>query len=274
MHERGFGLMFQEGQLFPHRNVAGNIAFGLQMAGMPKAERADRVSELLELVGLAGYGPRRIDTLSGGQQQRVALARSLAPRPRLLLLDEPLSALDRHLREHLAGELATILRAAGTTALYVTHDHDEAFTVADEVALMREGRIVQLGTPAQVWAAQIDTWTARFLGYRIITEGESEIALGPRALHVGGAAADISAATGTAATLRRGTVQSVAVVRGEMVSQVYLDTWGVQPVLSTRPVRAGEVVNVQLQPDQVVSFGSDSDLSDRLAQPWPTASIS
>src|SRR5690606_967283 len=127
VHRRGFGLMFQDGQLFPHRDVAGNIAYGL--ADRPRAERERRVGELLELVGLEGYGDRAVTTLSGGEQQRVALARSLAPRPRLLLLDEPLSSLDRSLREHLAAELRDIIHAAGATAVYVTHDHDEAFTV-------------------------------------------------------------------------------------------------------------------------------------------------
>src|SRR5690625_1619323 len=129
VHERGFGLMFQEGQLFPHRTVGGNVAFGLEMAGIPRHARAKRVQELLDLVGLSGYAGRRVATLSGGEQQRVALARSLAPRPRLLLLDEPLSALDRHLRDHLATELRRILLTTNTTALYVTHDQDEAFEV-------------------------------------------------------------------------------------------------------------------------------------------------
>ena len=161
VHRRGFGLVFQDGQLFPHRDVAGNVAFGLRMRG----ERSpDRVAELLAMVGLAGYGPRRVASLSGGEQQRVALARAMAPRPRLLLLDEPLSALDRALREQLALDLAALLRSSGTTALIVTHDHDEAFTLADRVAVMRAGRISQVGHPAQVWRHPVDETTARFLG--------------------------------------------------------------------------------------------------------------
>ncbi|HEX2134182.1 MAG TPA: ABC transporter ATP-binding protein [Actinophytocola sp.] len=161
VHRRGFGLVFQDGQLFPHRDVAGNVAFGLRMRGVPDA---DRVAELLGLVGLSGYGRRRVHELSGGEQQRVALARALAPRPRLLLLDEPLSALDLALREQLAMDLARVLRTTGSTALVVTHDHDEAFTLADRVAVMREGRVTQVGEPAEVWRRPVDEDTARFLG--------------------------------------------------------------------------------------------------------------
>ncbi|MBZ2198800.1 ABC transporter ATP-binding protein [Occultella gossypii] len=190
VHRRGFGLMFQDGQLFTHRDVAGNVAYGLEMARVPAAERRDRVDELLELVGLAGYQRRPVVTLSGGEQQRVALARSLAPRPRLLLLDEPLSALDRSLRERLASDLHDILRRAGTTSLYVTHDHDEAFTVADRVAVMRAGELVQVGRPAELWAAPADADVAAFLGYRVVAaHGGGRLGLGPRALEVVGVVA-------------------------------------------------------------------------------------
>ncbi|MGM1064733.1 ABC transporter ATP-binding protein [Saccharothrix sp. Mg75] len=164
VHRRGFGLVFQDGQLFPHRDVAGNVGFGLRVRGVARGARDERVDALLELVGLAGYRRRRVTELSGGEQQRVALARALAPRPRLLLLDEPLSALDRALREQLAVDLARLLREAGATALVVTHDHDEAFTLADRVAVMRAGRITQVGAPAEVWRHPADVDTARFLG--------------------------------------------------------------------------------------------------------------
>ncbi|WP_447925888.1 ABC transporter ATP-binding protein [Georgenia muralis] len=170
VHRRGFGLMFQEGQLFPHRTVAGNVGYGLD--GLPRARRAERVAELLELVGLAGYGDRSVATLSGGQAQRVALARALAPAPALLLLDEPLSALDRGLRERLTGELHDILRATGTTALYVTHDHDEAFTVADRVAVMVDGRLVQVDRPARLWRRPVNQEVAGFLGYGPFLPGQ------------------------------------------------------------------------------------------------------
>ena len=131
VHLRSFGLVFQDGALFPHRTVAGNVSFGLEMAHAPREERVARVAELLELVGLADHQRRKVATLSGGEAQRVALARALAPRPRLLLLDEPLGSLDRELHDRLAADLATLLRRLGTTALHVTHDPDEAATIAD-----------------------------------------------------------------------------------------------------------------------------------------------
>ena len=170
-YRRGFGLMFQDGALFPHRTVAGNVGYGL--TEMTRPARAERVAELLELVGLAGFAGRAVASLSGGQAQRVALARALAPAPRLLLLDEPLAALDRSLRERLLDDLGVILRSAATTAIFVTHDQDEAFALADQVALMRSGRILQIGAPAQLWAEPADEWVARFVGYRTVVSAQS-----------------------------------------------------------------------------------------------------
>jgi thiamine transport system ATP-binding protein len=172
-HRRGFALMFQDGQLFGHLTVAGNVGYALRIRRdrPDKAATARRVDELLALVGLEGYANRLPATLSGGERQRVALARSLAVEPRLLLLDEPLSALDTGLRERLAAELRAILLAAGTTALLVTHDHEEAFAVADRIAVMRAGRIVQKGDIAEVWRAPADRETALFLGYARVLEG-------------------------------------------------------------------------------------------------------
>lgn len=141
-HRRGFGLVFQDGQLFVHRSVAENIAYGLRVQRLPRVERGERVQELLKLVGLPGYEDRAVTELSGGERQRVALARSLAPRPRLLLLDEPLSALDRELRDRLAVDLAGLLRETKTTAILVTHDESEATTIADRVLRMRAGELV------------------------------------------------------------------------------------------------------------------------------------
>ncbi|WP_449277846.1 ABC transporter ATP-binding protein [Leucobacter sp. GX24907] len=141
-HRRGFGLMFQDGQLFAHLSVAKNVAYGLAAQRIPRAEQETRVARLLELVGLPDIGSRPVTSLSGGQRQRVALARSLAPEPRLLLLDEPLSALDHELRERLAVDLGRLLRETGTTAILVTHDPGEAATVADRVLRMANGRLL------------------------------------------------------------------------------------------------------------------------------------
>ena len=183
VHKRGFGLMFQDGQLFEHRDVGSNIAYGL--TGLPRAQRGERVREMLALVGLPGFERRRVTTLSGGQAQRVALARALAPAPRLLLLDEPLSALDRALREQLATDVRTILRRGGTTALYVTHDQDEAMTVADRVGVMEAGRLLRLDTPQRLWAEPGSSKVARFLGFDVV----GDLALAPGALRVVEAAA-------------------------------------------------------------------------------------
>ncbi|MGD8149444.1 ABC transporter ATP-binding protein [Ornithinimicrobium sp. Y1694] len=172
-HKRGFALMFQDGQLFAHASVADNIAYPLRLRGVAGAARGRRVDELLELVGLPGYGDRRTPTLSGGEQQRVALARSLAADPGLLLLDEPLSALDRSLRERLAGDLREILVETGTTAVLVTHDHDEAFTIADRMAVMLAGRVVQEGATAEVWRVPATRAVADFIGYETFLEGEA-----------------------------------------------------------------------------------------------------
>ncbi len=163
VHRRGFVVMFQDGQLFPHLSVAANVGYALD--GRPRAERDARVADLLDLVGLPGYGPRPVTALSGGQAQRVALARSLAAEPRLLLLDEPLSALDRGLREHLGAVLDETLRATGIPTLYVTHDQDEAFAIADRVAVLSGGRLPQVAEPSVLWRHPAGREVASFLGY-------------------------------------------------------------------------------------------------------------
>lgn len=178
VHRRGFGFMFQDYALFPHKDVAANVAFGLRMAGWRPAAIAARVRETLDLVALAGYERRRVVDLSGGEQQRVALARSLAPRPRLLMLDEPLGALDRALREQLMNELRAILKRVGVTALYVTHDQEEAFAIADRVLIMRArpeagvgGWIEQDGPPAEVYRHPATVYVAQFLGFKNLLAG-------------------------------------------------------------------------------------------------------
>ncbi|MBY8841482.1 ABC transporter ATP-binding protein [Streptomyces sp. SP2-10] len=164
-HKRGVGLMFQDHQLFPQRDVGANVAFGLRMHGVTRGERGREVGQLLELVGLPGAARRAVASLSGGEQQRVALARALAPRPRLLMLDEPLGQLDRSLRERLVVELRELFGRLGTTVLAVTHDQGEAFALADRVVVMRDGRIAQSGTPVEVWQRPADGFVARFLGF-------------------------------------------------------------------------------------------------------------
>ncbi len=207
-HKRGFGLLFQDGQLFAHLDVAANVAYPLRRRHVSRAAARKRVKELLELVGLPGTEGRRPTSLSGGQQQRVALARALAAEPRVLLLDEPLSALDRSLRDRLAGDLRGILTATGTTALLVTHDHDEALTIADRIALMRDGRIVQQGAAGQVWAHPVDEEAARFLGYSTVLRGEAAQALRTLAGLPAGATTELSPAetVPTPATGRHGAV--------------------------------------------------------------------
>jgi ABC-type Fe3+/spermidine/putrescine transport system ATPase subunit len=201
-YQRRFGLMFQDYALFPHLNVFDNVAFGLTLdsknswqenrhrvarflrtrfGSTPAREQADswqtalhcRVAECLELVHLTGFEQRRVAELSGGEQQRVALARALAPQPRLLMLDEPLGALDRALKESLLGELRLILRQAQIPAIYVTHDQQEAFTLADRVILLRNGEIAQAGTPPEVFAHPVNGWVASFLGLgNVLKPGE------------------------------------------------------------------------------------------------------
>ena len=165
VHRRDFGLMFQEHALFSHRDVAANVAFGLRMQKIDVSIRRQRVREVLAMVGLAGFEERQIATLSGGEAQRVALARSLAPEPRLLMLDEPLGSLDRPRRDELTDELRFLLRRIGVTVLHVTHDHDEAFAVADRVAVMQSGRIARIGSPAEIWHDPRRAGVARFLGH-------------------------------------------------------------------------------------------------------------
>jgi ABC-type Fe3+/spermidine/putrescine transport system ATPase subunit len=171
-HLRDFGLVFQDYALFPHLNVNDNVAFGLKMRRLGQSEIAERVASSLELVNLKSFGQRRVIDLSGGEQQRVALARALAIRPRLLMFDEPLGALDRSLREDLLNELRSILHRTQIPAIYVTHDQEEAFTIADRVLILHDGAIIREGTPADVWANPQSAFVAGFLGLGNILDGE------------------------------------------------------------------------------------------------------
>ncbi len=185
-HRRGFGLMFQDHALFQHRDVLGNVAFGLRMQRVPRAEADARARATLALVGLQGFEHRRVGDLSGGEQQRVALARALAPAPKLLMLDEPLGALDRALRDRLVVELRELFVHLGLAILFVTHDHDEAFSLADRVVVMHEGRVEQVGPPGEVWRRPANAFVAEFLGWNVTEAlGTGRVAVRPEALRLG-----------------------------------------------------------------------------------------
>lgn len=164
VYRRNFGLMFQDYALFPHLNVAENVAFGLRMQRFPRNQVAQNVQQALEQVNMTAFANRRVTDLSGGEQQRIALARALAASPQLLMLDEPLAALDRSLRVELQEELRALLHETGIPAIYVTHDQEEAITLGDRLALLHEGRIVQCGLTEDVYQYPANRWVAEFLG--------------------------------------------------------------------------------------------------------------
>ncbi|MEC9345713.1 MAG: ABC transporter ATP-binding protein [Pseudomonadota bacterium] len=170
-YERPVNMMFQSYALFPHMTVEGNVSFGLEQEGVAKPERRRRVAEALELVQLGAYGKRRPHQLSGGQRQRVALARALVKRPKLLLLDEPLAALDRKLRERTQFELASIQEEVGITFVMVTHDQEEAMTMSTRLAVMHAGRIVQVGTPTEIYEFPANRLVGEFIGTINVFEG-------------------------------------------------------------------------------------------------------
>jgi thiamine transport system ATP-binding protein len=254
-HQRGVGLMFQDFALFPHRTVGENVAFGLRMLRRPAAARRTRVAEVLELVGLPGWDDRAVGSLSGGEQQRVALARALAPSPGVLLLDEPLGALDRSLRDRLVPEMGALFRRLGTTVVHVTHDQSEALGMADRVVVMEEGRIAQVGAPAEVWRRPGSPSVARFLGFSNVTDDQLVRPDAVR-LHSRGSAGP---------TARPGVVRSV-VFRGEQV-EVRIDLVD-EPGGSldasvrstpdtdhpTGPPTIGDAVDVTLDPAGIVPF--------------------
>ena len=252
--DASFGELYVDGERPSQwQHVFASIQSVYRTDSLPRAERRARVTELLDLVGLPGFERRSVNSLSGGQAQRVALARSLAPSPRLLLLDEPLSALDRSLRERLTVDLATILRGASATALYVTHDHDEAFTIADRVGLMRAGRLVQTGRPADLWARPADAGVAAFLGFTVIPDGARTWALGPRGLWVTAAGGPDPGPVPIVP--RAGRVRSLGFQRGEPAARVDVPGWGTVRALIRSGVADGPVtlapgdpVEVQVDP--------------------------
>ncbi len=264
-HRRGFGLVFQDFALFPHLDVGRNVEFGLRMQGMSAAERQGRAAEALARVELAGIERRRVATLSGGQAQRVALARALAPEPRLLLLDEPLGSLDRTLRERLTGELRGLLADLGVTALYVTHDQQEAFGLADRVVVIDRGRALQIGTPEEVWGAPAGEQVASFLGLHNVLDAVAE---GERARTAAGL---MPLPPGTPPGLVRLLVRPSALhldphgeIEGVVRSRVFrgddysveIETGGavLEAVLPRAP-RAGERVRLRVDPQGVSRLG-------------------
>lgn len=269
VHRRGFGLMFQDFALFPHLDVARNAAFGLRMMGIPAAERQRRVQEVLSLVGLAGFERRDVAKLSGGEKQRVALARSLAPNPRLLMLDEPLGSLDAALRERLVIEIREIIKQVGRAALYVTHDQHEAFAIADRIIIMNEGRFEQVGTPEAVYRRPASAFVARFLGLNnilpVAARAENRVRTAVGQFHLE-AAADVEAVLLHPDGFQPAAADSLEAIAGQVERRVFLgDAYqfqlraddGVQLTFklaaqAERLPQVGENMSVRLLPDYVV----------------------
>lgn len=240
-HRRGVGLVFQDAALFPHRDVAANVGFGPKVGGVPERERAARVTEALELVGLAGTEHRDVTTLSGGEAQRVALARALATRPTVLLLDEPLGSLDGPLRRRLQTDLRELFERLELTVVHVTHDVGEAFELGDRVAVLRDGRIAQVAAPDELWAHPADDWVAGFLGMtNIRRDGDRATVIRPDAVRVGaGTGAVVVAAERDGAVVRLR-------VRRDDGSELEAVAVGVELP------RVGEAVSVDVDPGGVV----------------------
>lgn len=246
-HLRNFGLMFQDYALFPHRSVSGNVAFGLEMHGFP--DRAKRVEEVLEMVGLAGQGDRSVNTLSGGEQQRVGLARALAPKPDMLMLDEPLGALDRSLRDRLVFELKELFTDLDLTVLYVTHDQHEAFSIADDIVVLEGGRVVQHSAPEDVWSAPATPFVAELLGMTVLSPAQAREITGDDRTSV--ALRPENASIDPSGTIEA-TVSAVGFSGGHYVVVVHTPSGTVLTATSgTRPT-IGQRVNVSLHADAVV----------------------
>ncbi|HEY5729483.1 MAG TPA: ABC transporter ATP-binding protein [Anaerolineales bacterium] len=200
-YERDVNTVFQDYALFPHMNVGDNIAYGLMIKGVPKEERMKHADEMLELVQLTGYADRKPSQLSGGQRQRVALARALINHPKVLLLDEPLGALDLKLRQQMQGELKAIQQRVGITFIFVTHDQEEALTMSDRIALFNQGRIEQIGSPAEIYEHPATSFVAGFVGTSNLVSGEVarritgrdiRFSIRPEKIHLGGVDAEVA----------------------------------------------------------------------------------
>ena len=254
---RNMGMVFQNYALFPHMTVAENVAYGLVVRKLPKDEIARRVSEVLQMTRLEAFGDRAIRELSGGQQQRVALARAMVIQPDILLMDEPLGALDRQLRKEVQFEIRRLHAARPRTTIYVTHDQEEALVMSDRIAVMRAGRIVQIGSGADLYERPVDTFVARFLGESnlfagtvgIIADGRATLDVPGLALTLEGRAAEGLLAGGPAAALLR--PEAIRAQTGGITARV------------TERVYLGELVAVRL----VLASGHEL-WSRRLASEW------
>jgi len=248
IERRNVGMVFQSYALFPNMNVAENIGYGLRLRGLPAAERDGRVQELMALVHLEGYGGRNVDQLSGGQRQRVALARALAVRPRALLLDEPLTALDAKLREQLRADIDRLLRALSITAVYVTHDQAEAMALGDRIAVMEKGRIAQIGTPREVYFRPRTAFVADFIGTmnRLRLGGESESLFRPEDTRI----------VSPAEAQFSGTIVSVFFLGDH--SRLMVDCGAGQPITvetaDRREFRQGETLHLAIAPEALLSL--------------------
>ena len=245
-HERGFGLMFQDHVLFPHLDVAGNVGYGLRVARASAAAIRRRVDELLDLVGLPGMGARRVDSLSGGEAQRVALARALAPAPRLLMLDEPLGSLDLDLRRRLTAEIRELLNRLGLTALHVTHDQDEAFAIADRVAIMHRGAIDRVDTAENLWRDPRSERVARFLGHLNIAQwpGRGKVVVRPDAIALAGS---------PGSTRLEGVVSDQRFARGAYATRV-ATSWGELEFSAEQRYEQGARIDLYIDPARVASL--------------------
>jgi putative spermidine/putrescine transport system ATP-binding protein len=266
IEQRNVGMVFQSYALFPNMSVADNIGYGLKIRGVGKQERAARVAELVALTNITGLEKRRIDQLSGGQRQRVALARAVAIRPGILLLDEPLTALDAALRDRLRGELTRLLRALGITTIYVTHDQSEAMELGDRVVVMRKGAIAQIGTPREIYFTPESRFVAEFIGAANIIEASIENGhlLLPGGRQPIGSVANQAAAVAmirpetiaiveAAKAPLSGTIDSVSFIgdRQRMIVSGASDRLLTVDAPNTVTVRTGEKVGLLIAPDAV-----------------------
>jgi len=243
VHKRGMGMVFQSFALFPHLDVSANVAFGLEMRGVKAAERRARITAVLERVELGHLADRRVGQLSGGQQQRVALARALVVDPTLLLLDEPLSALDAQLRQSLRVQIREIQQASGTTSVFVTHDQDEALSMADRVAVMNNGVVAQVGTPTEIYERPSSVFVATFIGRANLFEARPAGAGVVEVAGLGRLAVAGSAASGGAVT---------AMIRPQsIVLRPVDDVEADAPSTPTRPVFEGVVRSTSYTGDQI-----------------------